>query len=343
MKQSSKTEAIIAYVSANPKCDNAQIVKATKIGKETVRLSLIKLVESGKIISEISGKKKIFTIVNGKKHEESKKQKNLVSKEINSETLMILAPSVYAKEAHSSRSKKYTFIPTSQILDDFAKKGWVPYFASERKTLKTENAGFQQHLIRLRNPNYSKLEVAGYIPELLLTNSHDGRSSFRIYAGLHGFLRNNTLIVSDKAFASVGILHKGYTQEQVFEACDKLVDTLPSILNSVQKFQKTELTDKEINKFAKDAANVRWGTEGNDKVDSINLKSMSSGIKDEDKKKDLWTVYNVIQNNIVTGGIEINGQNGKIRKSKGLESIPWVLKVNKGLWDLASSITEKQS
>ncbi len=339
MKTTSKSEAILSYVALNPKSDNSKIVQGTKIGKETVRTTLIELVQNGKIVSETEGKKKVFTVVSEKVKEPIKKSKTVSSsKEINSEAMMILAPSAYAKEAHSSRSKKYTFIPTSQILDDFAKKGWVPHFASERKTLKAENAGFQQHLIRLRNANYSKLDVAGYIPELLLTNSHDGRSSFRIYAALHGFLRENTLIVSDKSFASVGILHKGYTQEQVFEACDKLVDTLPTILNSVQKFQKQQLNDKEILKFAKDAATVRWGKE---MADTIDLKTMVTGTKDEDKKKDVWTVYNVVQNNIITGGIGINGENGKSRKSKGLDSIPWVLKVNKGLWDLAAETSTK--
>lgn len=341
MKTSEKSEAILSFVGSNPKCDSSQIVHSTKIGKETVRLALIKLVDDGKIMFEVAGKKKVFSLKGEiKKPIESKKSKGVSNKEINPETMMILAPAVYAKEAHSSRSKKYTFIPTSQILDDFAKKGWVPYSASERKTLKAENAGFQQHLIRLRNPSYAKLEVSGYTPELLLSNSHDGRSSFKVYAGLHGFVRSNTLIVSDKSFASVGILHKGYSQEQVFQACDKLVETLPTILNSVQKFQKHQLTDKEIIKFTKDAATVRWGKE---MAETINLTTMASGTKDEDKKKDLWTVYNVVQNNIITGGIVINGENGKTRKSKGLESIPWVLKVNKGLWDLAATSSEKET
>lgn len=59
---STKFETIMSFVNSNPKCDNAQIVQGTGLGKETVRLSVITLIESGKITFEIvDNRKKVFS------------------------------------------------------------------------------------------------------------------------------------------------------------------------------------------------------------------------------------------------------------------------------------------
>lgn len=65
--QPNKYEAILAFVEKNSKCDNAQIVKGTGLGRETVRLATIKLCEEGKILFESiqvgSNTKKVFSII----------------------------------------------------------------------------------------------------------------------------------------------------------------------------------------------------------------------------------------------------------------------------------------
>jgi len=62
-KLNDKHEAILNFVSANPKCDNAQIVAGTKLGKETVRLALIKLAGDKKVTFEtVENKKKLFSL-----------------------------------------------------------------------------------------------------------------------------------------------------------------------------------------------------------------------------------------------------------------------------------------
>jgi hypothetical protein len=63
-----KAAAIFTYVISNEKCDNAQIAADLKLGKESVRLILLKLVDEGKIAFEVVGnnKKKIFVAVKQK-------------------------------------------------------------------------------------------------------------------------------------------------------------------------------------------------------------------------------------------------------------------------------------
>jgi len=52
-------------------------------------------------------------------------------------------------------SNKYSFISTSRVLETLEKEGWKPSNIQEASTINGNNKGFQKHLIRLRNPNFT--------------------------------------------------------------------------------------------------------------------------------------------------------------------------------------------
>ena len=88
------------------------------------------------------------------------------------------APSVFTKTAFDSLSSKYTHIPTSQVIEDMAK---LNFFVTECKEIKArKRVGFQKHLLIFRNPDLVINGEDGDVihPQILISNSHDGSSSF---------------------------------------------------------------------------------------------------------------------------------------------------------------------
>jgi hypothetical protein len=88
-------------------------------------------------------------------------------------------PVAYQTKASNAVSENYTFIPTSDIINDMDKLGWKVGQATSVRSRK--NAGYQKHLIKFFNPT---IEINGddglMYPQILLTNSHDGKSSLNL-------------------------------------------------------------------------------------------------------------------------------------------------------------------
>ena len=51
--------------------------------------------------------------------------------EIDNHQLRVLAPSVFAGNAHAKVSDRYAFIPTIDVVNGLRGEGWAPVFAGE--------------------------------------------------------------------------------------------------------------------------------------------------------------------------------------------------------------------
>ena len=93
------------------------------------------------------------------------------------------ASSVFTTSPASNVSKHYTHIPTSTVIDDMEKLGWGVIDVQQVKARK--GIGFQKHLLVFRNPDVVINGEDGDIvfPQILLTNSHDGKNAFTFTAG----------------------------------------------------------------------------------------------------------------------------------------------------------------
>ena len=66
----------------------------------------------------------------------------------------------------------------------------------------------------------------------------------------------------------------------------------------------------------------------------VSFESLLNTHRPQDCNTDLWTIFNVVQENLLKGGITVES-NGKIRKSKEVTSIPKRITINQELWRLA--------
>ncbi len=97
------------------------------------------------------------------------------------------ASSIFTTKGAPGTSEKYSHIPTNQIIQDMEKLGWGVVDAKQVRARKGE--GYQKHLVVFRNNNLIIEGTDGdsAYPQVLLTNSHDGKNAFTFTAGLFRF------------------------------------------------------------------------------------------------------------------------------------------------------------
>ncbi len=95
------------------------------------------------------------------------------------------APSALAREAASDRSSRYTYIPTMDVIQGMAKAGFLPFSATQSHTRDANRREHTKHMIRFRHAaSLESLTVGDSLTEVILVNSHDGSSSYKLLAGL---------------------------------------------------------------------------------------------------------------------------------------------------------------
>src|SRR5580765_2485653 len=112
------------------------------------------------------------------------------------ERIRQVAPSIFANEQHESRSERYAFIPTSQIVDWMSKHGFGVFAAAQTGSRDEGKRGHTKHMLRFRRLDQAFI-VGQTFPEMVLTNSHDGSSLYRFMAGLFRPVCMNGLTVSE--------------------------------------------------------------------------------------------------------------------------------------------------
>mgnify|MGYP003109866442 FL=1 len=258
--------------------------------------------------------------------------KNFLSKE----QIRKQAPSVFTNSPADNVSKHYTHIPTSVIVDDMEKLGWKVSDAKEVKARK--DIGFQKHLIVFRNPDVVINGDDGdtVFPQILLTNSHDGKNAFTFTAGLFRMVCENSLVVSTKEFENVKMRHMGYTFEDLQVKIREMVECLPITVESMNKMKSTEIEEKVAMKFAKKALTTRFSKD-QIKVFKIDLKELIQPVREEDAGNDVWSLFNVVQEKLITGDFSYT-MGGKIRKAREIKNFNQDLELNKKLFAMANEL-----
>src|SRR5215467_3336134 len=107
------------------------------------------------------------------------------------------APSIFATEPWHQMSERYAFIPTIEVVDKMRAEGFMPVQAVQSKSRVEGKADFTKHLVRFRDMRHGDQPLTNHLgrlyPELLLTNSHDGASTYNLHSGLFRFICGNGL------------------------------------------------------------------------------------------------------------------------------------------------------
>ena len=244
------------------------------------------------------------------------------------------ANSIFTTTGSPSTSDKYAHISTEKIIDDMELLGWKVVDAKQVRARKS--IGFQKHLVIFRNPEIVIDGADGdtVFPQILLTNSHDGKNAFTFTAGLFRMICENGLVVCNQEFENLKIRHYGYDFEELEKTINAMVEKLPLTVESMNRFKTTVLNSNQMLDFAKRALNSRF-TDSELEHITIDLNDLLTPSREEDKGNDMWSVFNTVQEKL-THGLFNYGYGSKNRKARKIKNFNKDMELNNKLYQLAN-------
>lgn len=267
-------------------------------------------------------------------------------KYLSKDELQVKCPVAFATQpTNSAVTDKYVHISTEKVIDDLEKLGWLPVDATQRKA-RGENTIFSKHMIQFQNPDIKVTASDGddAYPRILLTNSHDGMTSFQFRVGIFRLVCSNGLVIATDEFESFKIRHKGYTFEELRNVVIQAVEDLPNKVEVMNKMTQRQLTEEEQRKLALDALLIRSGiTPGSDEAkekeyDEETLDEILEARRPQDEGDDLWKTFNRVQEAITQGGFSAALVGAKVRKVRKIKSFEKDTKINQELFKLATAL-----
>lgn len=242
---------------------------------------------------------------------------------------MKLAPSVFTEGRHERTSEGYAHISTFNVLQGLFDLGFGVTSAKETKVRIPEKKGYGKHMLRLRRHNEEMVD--GQYPEIVLINSHDGSTSYQMNTGVYRLVCSNGLVAWNELF-SHKVRHEGDVVTRIAEAGGKIIEVFPQVMEKAVEWSNIQLDPPMRQAFAESAKMLRWQESEEVEVDTRQLLMPRRSV---DHKNDLWTTYNVIQENLVKGGAYVrNPITGDRRKSKAVNAPGENTRLNQALWQL---------
>lgn len=252
--------------------------------------------------------------------------------------LRAVVPSVFADAAHDSRSSRYAYIPTIDVLYGLRREGFEVFSARQAKTRIEGREDHTKHLLRLRHASHQgRAAVGDSVPEILLLNSHDGSSSYQMMGGVFRFICANGMVVPDGTCQTIKVQHTGKVQDRVIEGAFDVLDGLTRVVESRDTMRALTLNQGEQNAFARAAALLRFEPAEGAGL-PVTPEQINRPRRMDDTAPDLWTTFNRVQENVVRGGLRSRAASGARQSTRAVTGIDQDVKLNRALWSLAEEM-----
>lgn len=255
------------------------------------------------------------------------------------------APAVFAEQKASRTSEKYLFIQTRNIVEELMKEGWAVVSAVQTASRSFETKETSKHALMLarRDAISTQFDVGDTLPLIKIDNSHNGLSSFKLMSALFRKVCANGMTVPDGYVSSPTIRHTQSMAGDVVEASYKLINEFPQLMEKIAAMKSLTLNADEQRILARSAANIIFEPDQillNDNLRRPIHEQLLVSRRYEDRKDDLWTIANVIQENAIRGNVKILSENGTSKKTKAVKSIDRDSRINQELMTLAAAMAD---
>lgn len=255
-----------------------------------------------------------------------------------------IAPSVFAVEKHESRSDKYTYIPTFELLAALRKEGFDVVAAIQGRSRTEGKAEFTKHMIRFRHPDFEARKSIGTAPEAVLLNSHDGTTAYRLMSGVFRSICTNSMIVMEDGATDVRVPHKGDVLGKVIEGTFEVIGESAKVMDTAEAWSEIKLLPEERQIMADAAHVLRFGDAEGKTETPIQAGQLLRARRHDDTGADLWRTHNVLQENVIRGGLHAWGRDANNRPrrttTREVKGIDGDIKLNRALWMLSHRMAE---
>jgi len=252
------------------------------------------------------------------------------------EQMRRVAPSIYAQEKHTSRSDRYAYIPTAEVLQGLRAEGFEVFSVQQARCRTEDKRDHTKHLLRLRQVGdaHRAREVGDSVTEICLLNSHDGSSSYQMFAGVLRLVCLNGLMVPDTTLGAIKVPHTGKVQDKVVEGAFEILEGCTRVIESRDGMKALTLSPPEQDIFARAALQLRYEAG----AAPIQAEQLLKPRRMEDRAGDLWTVFNRVQEHVIRGGLHGRTASQARTSTREITGIDQNVKLNKALWTLAEEM-----
>lgn len=255
------------------------------------------------------------------------------SSPLTDDQIRAVAPSIFAVDKHASRSDRYTYIPTGEVLTALRREGFEPFMVCQTRVRQDDRRDFTKHMVRLRHARHIGDAEAN---EIVLLNSHDGTSSYQLIAGLLRYACSNGLVFGD-TFSDVRVHHKGQIVDRVIEGAYEVLDGFDLVRERRDGMRAITLDAQEQAIFARAALALKYEPDPV-RPAPITETQVLEARRSSDVHSDLWSTFNRTQENLLQGGILGRSATGRRMRTRAVQGIDQNVKLNRALWMLAEEM-----
>jgi hypothetical protein len=263
------------------------------------------------------------------------------SRPLNEIEMREVAPSIFAAEAHDSRSARYAYIPTIEVIRGLMVEGFQPFMVCQSTSRIPGKTDFTKHMIRLRHAEHIG-RAKGGSPEVILINSHDGTSAHQMLGGYWEFVCQNGLMVGT-TYGDVRVRHSGDAVSEVINGAHEVLRTLKVVEDSRDNMKCISVNRDMQQAFANAALKLRYDDDefGNSTAPIPAERLLTVHRQDESRDfNTLWRTFNVVQENTIRGGLRGRTADNRRTRTREVKAIDQTTKLNRALWTLADEMTK---
>lgn len=240
------------------------------------------------------------------------------------------APAAFAEHAAAHTGPRYVFISTRTLVQALLDAGFVAMQASQTAA-RGGNAAYARHMLRFQ-PAVQAVSLEEVLPQIVLINSHDGRSAYQLRAGLFRPVCTNGLLTPIGDFGLIHVQHRGNVVRNIVDAALQITGEFSRVGDAIEQMRVKQLAEGERLAFAEDALALRFA--GRDDRPVLPAQLLATR-RAADEGNDLWRTFNVVQENVMRGGLCGRSARGRAMRTRGIHAIREDVRINSGLWRLA--------
>ena len=240
----------------------------------------------------------------------------------------------------SGMSGRYQLFSTDQIVERASSLGLVPTAAFYQKARRPNRGGdeVRRHCIRM-----SRTDDVGKVhdrPEIVIINSHNGSSALEIQMGIFRIVCSNGLVLKGADYGGAKFYHRKTDMDKILDTLDFMVNHFDRARQSMADFATIDLNDHQRELFAKGARAIYNNHMLTPRA--IDPLALLVPKRYEDSGHDLWSTFNVVQENMMKGGILLHGRDenrkgSRSAKTRAIREIVTANSLNGDLWEFASN------
>lgn len=231
-------------------------------------------------------------------------------------------------------SDRYMFIDSRRVAEDMRDLGFE-ISRIRRPKFRTKAGAFGLHELEFRRAeDMHKGMRKEILPRVLFINSYDGSRKAQLMTGLVRLVCSNGL-VAGTTLQSSRFLHVGDYTEALLKHIQESASQASRMFDQVERFRSVTLGKTEALELATRAIQLRYPENP-----PVNPDVVLMPRRYEDTKQDLFTAWNVIQENLMKGGVPMKQANGKVRMSSPVQQILASNQLNADLWGLMEEFAE---